>query len=265
MLYVLVRSDAICAVGKRAAKLQVVYTWLDAAGTHSAKEYRIFDQNWSYRGNKLDFIDDLARITGINIGVLQPTKLLSTVAVAQKMSWASERQTTRIEDAAYCLLEIFDVNMALLYGEEEKAFRRLQEEIIRTTPDYSIFAWITPVMAQNVESPKIRIFSGVLASSPLQFSRCGSFVMLDQTDNTRTDLSVSNQGIKMHSRSRLEPIPGGGYRYTFPVYSSEAKATLGIRLRRCHPSHFLREDPFTLVILTDTFWEDVPRSRYLLT
>jgi hypothetical protein len=230
------------------------------------KNIDLFDQNWTYRGNKLHFIDDLARITGVNIGVLQHTQPLSTVAVAQKMSWASQRQTTRIEDTAYCLLGIFNVNMALLYGEEEKAFRRLQEEIIRTTPDYSIFAWMTPFTAHNAQSPKIRIFSGVLALSPFQFSKCESFVMLDQTDNTRTDFSVSNQGIKMHSRSRLEPIPGErGYRYTFPVCSSEAKTTLGIRLRRCGPSQFLREDPFTLVILTNTFWEDVPRSRYLLT
>lgn len=230
------------------------------------KNIDFFDRNWSYRGNKIDFIDDLARITGINIGVLQHTQPLSMVAIAQKMSWASQRQTTRIEDAAYCLLGLFDVNMALLYGEEEKAFQRLQEEIIRTTPDYSIFAWITPLAAKNAQNPEIRIFSGVFASSPLQFSKCGSFMMLDQTDNTRSDFSVSNQGIKMHSRPRLEQILGEqGFRYTFPVCSSKAKTTLGIRLRRCGPSQFLREDPFTLIILTDTVWEDVARSRYLLT
>jgi hypothetical protein len=38
---------------------------------------------------------------------------------------------TRIEDLAYCLLGIFNINMPLLYGEGPKAFRRLQEEIIR--------------------------------------------------------------------------------------------------------------------------------------
>jgi hypothetical protein len=229
------------------------------------KKIEFFDQNWSCRGNKLDLIDDLARITGVNIGVLQHTKPLSTVAVAQKMSWAAHRQTTRIEDSAYCLLGIFDVNMAMLYGEEEKAFRQLQEEIIRTTPDYSIFAWTTHPNSQNAQSPQSRVFTGVLASSPLQFSKCGSFVMLDHTD-TRTDFSVTNQGIKIGSRARLEQIPGErGYRYTFPVCSSETWTPLGIRLRRCGASQFLREDPFTVIVLTDTFWEDVPKSRYLLT
>jgi hypothetical protein len=188
-----------------------------------------FDQSWSYRGNKHDLVDDLARITSINIEVLQHTMPLSTVAVAQKMSWAAHRQTTRIEDVAYCLLGIFDVNMAMLYGEEGKAFRRLQEEIIRTTPDYSIFAWTTPPSSQTVQSPKIRVFSGILAESPLHFSKCGSVVMLDQVD-IRSDFSVSNQGIKMHSQLQLEPIAGErGYRYIFPVCFSPRNTAPEVR------------------------------------
>jgi len=38
----------------------------------------------------------------------------------------------------YFLLWIFDVNLLLLYGEEDKAVRRLQEEFIRTTIDIAI-------------------------------------------------------------------------------------------------------------------------------
>ncbi|KAK0655719.1 hypothetical protein B0T16DRAFT_424448 [Cercophora newfieldiana] len=68
------------------------------------------------------------------------TKPLRSIAVAQKMSWAAFRETTRVEDMAYSLLGIFDVNMPMLYGEGEKAFRRLQEEIIRSTSDLSILA-----------------------------------------------------------------------------------------------------------------------------
>ena len=51
------------------------------------------------------------------------------------MSWAAHRETSRKEDEAYCLLGLFEVNMPLLYGEEEKAFTRLQEEIIRSNSD----------------------------------------------------------------------------------------------------------------------------------
>ena len=38
-------------------------------------------------------------------------------SAAQKMSWASQRKTTRIEDISYSLLGLFDVNMPMLYGE----------------------------------------------------------------------------------------------------------------------------------------------------
>ena len=50
------------------------------------------------------------------------TKGLTDYSIAQRMSWASRRVTTRDEDIAYCLLGIFDVNMPLIYGEGEKAF-----------------------------------------------------------------------------------------------------------------------------------------------
>jgi hypothetical protein len=69
--------------------------------------------------------------------LLDPATLLSA-SVARRMSWAAKRQTTRTEDVAYCLMGIFDVNMPLLYGEGEKAFIRLQEEIIKENDDHSL-------------------------------------------------------------------------------------------------------------------------------
>lgn len=80
------------------------------------------------------------------------------------MSWASQRQTTRSEDIAYCLLGIFDVNMALLYGEGgKKAFFRLQLEIIKSSNDDSIFAWTDPDLP----------ISGMLAPWPSAFANSG--------------------------------------------------------------------------------------------
>ena len=46
-----------------------------------------------------------------------------------------------MEDRAYSLLGIFDINMPTLYVEGERAFRRLQEEILRRIPDQNLFAW----------------------------------------------------------------------------------------------------------------------------
>lgn len=61
--------------------------------------------------------------------------------VAQKLSWASERQTTRVEDEAYCLMGIFNVNMPLIYGEGRKALQRLQQEILSQSEDLSFLLW----------------------------------------------------------------------------------------------------------------------------
>ncbi|KAI4188969.1 MAG: hypothetical protein L6R41_001778 [Letrouitia leprolyta] len=81
-------------------------------------------------------------------------------SVATKMSWASKRKTTRIEDMAYCLLGIFNVNMPLLYGEGRKAFQRLQQEIMKQTNDDSIFAWASRYSTRGVLAPWPSAFDG---------------------------------------------------------------------------------------------------------
>ena len=65
---------------------------------------------------------------------------LQKTCLGQRTSWASYRKTSREEDIAYCLLRIFQVNMPTLYSQGEKAFIRLQEEILKYTTDLSIFA-----------------------------------------------------------------------------------------------------------------------------
>jgi hypothetical protein len=66
---------------------------------------------------------------------------LKSYSISARMSWAARRETTRVEDIAYCLLGIFGVTMPLLYGEGLKAFRRLQEEIVRHSNDQTFLAW----------------------------------------------------------------------------------------------------------------------------
>jgi hypothetical protein len=90
---------------------------------------RFYFSNWKPGPTKKDLSHDLQFATGISLSVLT-TGNFSTSPVAERMNWASRRVTTRIEDIAYCLLGLFEVNMPLLYGEGEKAFKafqRLQE------------------------------------------------------------------------------------------------------------------------------------------
>jgi hypothetical protein len=97
-----------------------------------------FTSQWELIGTKESLCGKISNITGIDVMTLRATTTLSSASVACKMSWAANRQTTRIEDVAYCLMGLFDVNMPLLYGEGKKAFIRLQEEIIRENDDHSI-------------------------------------------------------------------------------------------------------------------------------
>jgi len=80
-------------------------------------------------GSKLLLESEIHEITGIAMNALRGDAL-SNFSIKERRSWAEGRTTTIEEDAAYCLLGIFDVSMALLYGERsDKAFRRLEEEI----------------------------------------------------------------------------------------------------------------------------------------
>lgn len=89
------------------------------------------------------------------------------VNVATKMSWAALRETTQVEDTAYSLLGLFDINMPLLYGEGSKAFVRLQHEILQTQElDESIFAWTDAKIYQ----------CGLLARSPAAFALSGNII-----------------------------------------------------------------------------------------
>ena len=97
-------------------------------------------QDWKDLGNKFELAHQLEEITHIPADVLRHERSFTEISIADRMSWASKRQTTRIEDEAYCLFGLFGVNMAPLYGEGPHAFYRLQEEIMKTSVDTTLFA-----------------------------------------------------------------------------------------------------------------------------
>jgi len=100
-----------------------------------------YNSTWGLIGTKANMATRLSETTKIPTDAI--TGLLSpeTFSVAQRMSWAAGRKTTRVEDRAYSLLGLFDISMPMLYGEGTKAFRRLQEEIIKRTNDLTILGW----------------------------------------------------------------------------------------------------------------------------
>ncbi|KAI8943839.1 hypothetical protein NX059_001812 [Plenodomus lindquistii] len=97
-------------------------------------------------GTKESLKDVVHQITRLPVEALTG-RSLSTFRINDRFSWAQDRQTTRGEDSAYCLLGIFGIYMPLIYGEgRENALRRLRNKVERfgrlpnwlTAPDPSI-------------------------------------------------------------------------------------------------------------------------------
>lgn len=137
----------------------------------SPKVVTIFSGDWTHIGDKITLADLIEEITNVSKDVLLDRNKLHSACVAQKMSWASRRQTTRLEDEAYSLIGLFGVNMPTIYGEGSRAFIRLQEEIIRISNDHSIFAW-----------EGTNEVGGMLATSPKQFANSAEYRAMEYVD-----------------------------------------------------------------------------------
>ncbi|GME40967.1 BRCT domain-containing protein [Neofusicoccum parvum] len=132
-----------------------------------------FSSGWVRLGDKASLCEVLSEITWIDGGVLAGAVGPRTLSVAQRMSWAAKRMTTRPEDVAYCLMGLFDINMPMLYGEGEKAFIRLQEEIMRASDDESLFAWV------DRDADPDALY-GLLAKSPAWFAEARGIERSDE-------------------------------------------------------------------------------------
>ncbi|KAI0677758.1 heterokaryon incompatibility protein-domain-containing protein [Trametes maxima] len=136
-------------------------------------------QSWSFLQTKMGLASTLEKITRIDRAVLAGRASLDSVSVSRRLSWAAHRYTTRVEDKAYSLMGIFGVHLSPIYGEGRNAFYRLQQEIIMTIPDQSIFVWGRSCaligldeVDHDFESPLWEPEdAGLLAPSPWYFSR----------------------------------------------------------------------------------------------
>ncbi|KAJ4128922.1 hypothetical protein NW768_007446 [Fusarium equiseti] len=104
-----------------------------------------FSSDWTMIATKFKLAPCITEITGIPWSCLLRGRLskshpLRRYSIAQRMSWASGRSTTRIEDQAYSLLGLFDISMPLVCGEGYEAFTRLLGQIIQKYADQSFFA-----------------------------------------------------------------------------------------------------------------------------
>lgn len=162
-----------------------------------------FTKDWKEIGSKASLATLVESIANVERGALVRTAGYQ-VSVAKRMSWAANRQATRVEDMAYSLMGIFGVNMSPVYGEGHKAFTRLQLEIMKVSHDHGVFAW---QLSNNS--------SGILAMSPTQFSSAslfdklhyGEFVERFDIRNAKADYAMTNFGLHI----QLPLKKAGGY------------------------------------------------------
>ncbi|KAF2195612.1 HET-domain-containing protein [Zopfia rhizophila CBS 207.26] len=173
------------------------YLWVDTCCIDKRSSAEL-SEAWMEIGTKEALSNRIAEISGIHAQILASPFDLSLATIAQKMSWAAGRKTTRDEDIAYCLMGLFGVNMPMLYGEGAKAFQRLQLEIIKTTHDHSIFAWRRRRDSEHSEP------SGFLASSPDGFSDSGTICLSISRRLEWQPYSWTNLGIRI----RLDAVYG---------------------------------------------------------
>jgi archaellum biogenesis ATPase FlaH len=96
-----------------------------------------FSQEGEHLGDKQSLEQLIQEITGIPISALRGAALQG-FSVDKRLKWAKNRQTTRKEDKAYCLMGLFGIFLPLIYGEgEDHAFKRLQDEIYKATNSLS--------------------------------------------------------------------------------------------------------------------------------
>lgn len=187
------------------------------------KKVVFFAKGWQWLGTKADstLSKVVEKVTKIEAKVLSDPGQIFRTCIARRMAWASARKTTRPEDIAYSLMGIFGVNMQLLYGEGgENAFVRLQEEIIKTSDDHTLFAWglvgsngkkednVVPTHYDSLEEfdhDEMVGMTGILARSPADFAGMDGVVPATTTmPEGDASYKMTNKGLKI--RLKLSPV-----------------------------------------------------------
>ncbi|OCT49981.1 HET-domain-containing protein [Cladophialophora carrionii] len=220
------------------------------------KQLRFYNRNWGYVGTKSQLKSSVCAITGIDQEVLKDSSVLPEIPIARRMFWASRRVTTRTEDLAYCLLGIFDVNMPLLYGEGEKAFIRLQEEIIKRSKDLSIFFNFTRTSTDITEDLSAGDLRGrgyhhdypcrdLFATAPRDFSESDDVFLSQLTASSVRDFALTNNGAHFANARFViaETLGEPQSRYyvmDLEHYQSSQPLICGMVLQKIGPGLFVR-------------------------
>ncbi|KAG4412029.1 hypothetical protein IFR04_014846 [Cadophora malorum] len=211
---------------RKAAEDGYEYVWIDTCWT-----VEFYTAGWEEIGTKQSLGKEIAEITGIDVRVLRGRDP-SEYHVAERMSWAASRTTTRIEDMSYCLLGVFKIHMPLLYGEGNRAFIRLQEEILRTTYDYTILArgfhqsleGLGSVWTQSI--PLTQNYPLATDISP--------FSVVDRSEEGRYHNLIKDNDTSVSTENKQQTVTGGSAQ--FPLLLTAKGLYITLPMRKVSPT-----------------------------
>jgi len=197
-------------------------------------EVMFFDTYWNVIGTRANLAAEIKKRTRIPTELLKNETSLREHCVAEIISWAAGRKTTREEDRAYSLLGLFGVYMPLLYGEGDHAFIRLQLEIIKSTTDHSIFASdVKEVHFWDLDARR-----AILTPSIDDFTFSGDVCSLPALDETTFEMT--NLGLRITLPCYLQKVEDNGCRNLLAFLNCKTKDSskqLSIRLREASGNH----------------------------
>lgn len=223
-------TDGSSSEGSFAASLWFTRGWT-LQELVAPTEVKFYGEAWKPLTTRSAAAEQIAGITGVDARVLTQHLSLNRFSVAHRMSWAVGRNTTRIEDKSYSLLGIFGVNMPLIYGEGKRAFRRLQEEVMKVTADLSILAWSHPLAACFGRHP--------LTLRVEDFIGCKSLVQADKFTRTGGTI-VTNDALRI-SAPVVEVVDVRTSRTKLAVilncrYENDITTVIGLKVSRTVPA-----------------------------
>ncbi|KAK5717379.1 hypothetical protein LTR15_009273 [Elasticomyces elasticus] len=185
-----------------------------------------YSKDWTVFDDLLDKLPTVSEITNIPETVLRHEKKLNDCTFAQRLSWASGRETKRIEDQAYSLLGILDVIMPPLYGEGSKAFLRLQKVLLSEEGGMTVLAWDSHDLTQS---------ACLLAPSLACFRESGD-IEAELSSLTTAEYSFTNIGLSGYFPVILRPTTADEHMF-IPLHCYRKRKpheTLALSLSAAH-------------------------------
>jgi hypothetical protein len=178
---------------------------------HAAKVVRFYTEDWTPYMNldipnhkeSPEIISEMEEATGISARALRALRP-GLNDIREKLSLASRREATLVEDAAYSLFGIFAVSLPVVYGERDRALGRLLAHLLASSGDTSILAWTGKSGSFNSCLP-----ADITVFNQLPTSHIPSAFEETTMDTVTAELRASSLNLTLATRlyDRLNDLP----------------------------------------------------------